>query len=363
MRMKANIKMIRNMVVFIALVIFTFWFVFKDQDMNELFNSIKSANILYLSLGALLMLGYFLIESYNIRSMLIAFGDKKIPVFKALKFTLIGFFFSSITPAATGGQPVEIYYMTKEGISGAKATMTSLVVLCSFQISTISYGIICSIINPSLLSGGIVWVFLLGLLINGTALAFLLICIFSEKLTRKLVNLAIIIMEKMKLKNIEKRREEINKELKKYNGSAKYIKAHMGAFIKAILRGFVQIGLYYSVPFCVYKALGLSSYNYFQIFVMQAVLYNSVSGLPLPGAVGVSETIFLKIFRHAFGAKLISASMLLSRTVTFYLYVIISLVVVIINAVKMKGVKGEIDRKVIKIEKDYEVSNKNLVAT
>lgn len=361
MKLKANIKMIRNSIAFIALIIFTFWFIFKGQDMNELFNTIKSANVFYLLLGALMMLGYFLIESYNIRSMLVAFGDKKIPILKALKFTLIGFFFSSITPAATGGQPVEIYYMTKEGISGAKATMTSLVVLCSFQISTIAYGIICAILNPTLLSGGIIWVFLLGLLINGFALAFLMICIFSEKLTRKLVDFAIFIMKKMSLKNIDKRREEINKELKKYNESAVYIKSHIGAFIRAILRGFVQIGLYYSVPFCIYKSLGLNSYNYFQIFLMQAVLYNSVSGLPLPGAVGVSEAIFLKIFRPAFGAKLISASMLLSRTVTFYLYVIISLIVVIINAVKTKSVDGEIDISISKIEKDYKISDKKVL--
>ena len=39
--------------------------------------------------------------------------------------------------------------------------------------------------------------------------------------------------------------------------------------------------------------------------------------------------------------------MLLNRIDTFYLFVIISLIVVIINAIRMKKVKGEIDKQVL----------------
>ena len=100
----------------------------------------------------------------------------------------------------------------------------------------------------------------------------------------------------------------------------------------------------------VYKAFGLSGYNYIQIFMMQAVLYTTVSSLPLPGAIGVSETIFLKIFEPAFGKRLVSGAMLLSRGITFYLFVIVSLIVVC-TAIKTKDIKGEIDKKVIKYDK------------
>ena len=350
MRQKANKRMGGHLIIFILLICFTFWFIFKDQDLELLFKTIKSANIFYLLIGALCMFGYHFFESINLRSILIAFGEKKLSIAKALKFTLIGFFFSSITPAATGGQPIEIYYMTKEGISGAKATMTSLILLCSFQISTISLGIICACINSSLLKGGILWIYLLGLTINGTALVFLLMCVFSNKLVHRIANFAIRKINKLKLKNIKKRTDVILKSIEKYEESSVFIKQHLGEFFKAFLRCFIQICLYYSVPFFIYKSLGLSGHSFFQLFVMQAVLYTTVSGLPLPGAVGVTETIFLKIFKGAFGVNLIGASMLLSRTVTFYLYVLISLIIVIVNAVDMKDVKGEIDKTVIEIE-------------
>ena len=88
---------------------------------------------------------------------------------------------------------------------------------------------------------------------------------------------------------------------------------------------------------------------------MQAVLYTTVSGIPLPGAIGVSESLFLKIFGIAFGKTLLSGAMLLYRFVSFYLYIMIFAVIVVINAVKTKDVKGSIDKDVMEI--DYGKTN------
>ena len=115
LRKVANLKMIRNMVFFLLLIIVTFFFIFKDQDIGDIINTVKSANLFYIFISILLMFSVYLSESFNIKCILKALGEKNISIFKALKFTWIGFFFSAITPAATGGQPVEIYYMNKEG--------------------------------------------------------------------------------------------------------------------------------------------------------------------------------------------------------------------------------------------------------
>ena len=347
---KINLKMIRNIVLFVGLIILTYWLIFKDQDMGELLKLIKSANTLYLLLGALAMFMYYVMEAFNIKSLLKVFGDKA-SILSSLKYTFIGFFFSAITPAATGGQPIEVYYMTKDKHSGPNATLIMLIQLCGFQISTIFLGIVCAIINHNIFTKGLFWLFLLGLTINGFALFLMLVCVFSKKISRKIINICINIMKKFKIKRLEEKQKDIYNGLEKYNESAIFIKNNKLEFVKAILRVFVQIIFYYSVPFFVYKAFGLSGYNYIQIFMMQAVLYTTVSSLPLPGAIGISETIFLKIFKPAFGKKLISGAMLLSRGITFYLYVIVSLIVVIITAIKTKDIKSEIDKKVIYYDK------------
>ena len=347
-RVRASLKLIRNLFFFFALIFFTFWFIFKDQDMNELLNVLKSVNIIWVLVGVGIMFVYYSIEAFNIKKILRIF-DEKISFFSALKFTFIGFFFSSITPAASGGQPVEIYYMTKEKISGSNATLALLIQLCGFQISTITYGLICSFFNWHILSK-FYWLFLLGLTINGCALALMLIGIFSEKLTKKLLNIMIKIMKFFRVKNLDFRRQKLEEGLQKYNKSAIFIKSHMTEFVKAILRVFVQFAFYYCIPYCIYKSFGLNTYNVFQMFAMQAVIYTTVSSMPLPGSIGISETIFLSLFGVAFGRELLGGAMLLSRGVSFYLFVIVSLLVVIYNVIKMRNVKGEIDKQITEFD-------------
>ncbi len=349
-RKRINLKMFRNLILFFGLIVFTFWFIFKDQDINELFNILKSVNIIYVFLGIFLMLFYYFIESYNIRCLLIALGDKKISIFSGLKYTLIGFFFSAITPAATGGQPIEVYYMTKDKIKGANATMALLIQLCGFQISTLFLGLICAILNPSLLQNGLIWFFVLGFTINSIALAVMLICVFSKKLSKKITNLLLKLLKKLKVKDLDVKKLKIQNAIEQYDDSSKFIKEHIFEFIKAVCRVFIQIIIYYSIPFCVYKAFGLNTFSLLEVFAMQAVLYTTVSGLPLPGSIGVSETIFLKIFGIAFGVKLLNGAMLLSRGISFYIYVVISMIVVIINSIKSKNIYGDIDSNIKDID-------------
>lgn len=101
--------------------------------------------------------------------------------------------------------------------------------------------------------------------------------------------------------------------------------------LKTVLTTAVQMLAYYTVPYWIYLAFGLNNSNIFDILTLQAVLYATVSGIPSPGSVGVSEGGFLGIFRNAFPETVISSAMLLSRGVNFYLLILISAIVVVIS--------------------------------
>lgn len=347
---RLNVKMIRNLVFFVALIIFTFWFVLKDQDLNELMDAIKSADIKFVLFAGFLMFMVYIMEAINIRSVLVSLGEKKFSIRTALKYTCIGTFFSAVTPAATGGQPVEIYYMTKDNIKASNGTMAMLLQLCGFQISTLTLSIICGILNPSLLSNGIIWFYILGLSINGFALTLMLIGTFSERLIRKFVNFNIKLMRKFKVKNTEKIQVKLEEGIEQYSKSALFIKTHKIEFVKAVLRVFIQITIYHSIPYFIYRAFGLNELSYFYVFSMQAVLYTTVSGIPLPGSIGVSETLFLRLYGLAFGAALLSGAMLLYRFVSFYFYLFVCAIVVIVTAVKTKNITSEIDKNIKEID-------------
>ena len=353
MRKLANVKMIRNLIFFILLIIFTFWYIFKDQDLNELKQVVEGANKWYVLAGFMLMLGSYLMESINVRGILIALGEKKFSIMKALKFTSVGAFFSAITPGSTGGQPAEVYYMTKDGIKATNGTLAMLLELCAFQISSILLSIICGILNPSLLDG-IFWFYILGIVVNGCALTGMMMAMFSNKLTRKFINFVIKMMKKTKVKGYEKKKIKLEEGLNQYIESAKYIKENKSVFVKSILRVFVQVTLFHSIPYFIYRSFGLNELNYLELFSMQAVLYTTVAAIPVPGSIGVSETLFMKLYGIAFSTSILSGAMLLFRFVSFYIYIIIFSVVVIYNATKTKNIVGEIDKDANEIEKDFD---------
>ena len=91
-----------------------------------------------------------------------------------------------------------------------------------------------------------------------------------------------------------------------------------------------------SVPYFVYLALGYSGYSYIHMLLLQSVVYISVSALPLPGTVGVSETGFVIMYGLLFPSTIVDTAMLLSRGLSFYLLVIITATLIVIISIRRK---------------------------
>lgn len=335
---KKSKKICINLLIFILLIIFTFSLVLKDQDVTEILKISATVKKQYI-LIAMFAMGVFIVsESINIGRILKELGEKS-KFISNVRYTLIGFFFSAITPAASGGQPMEIYYMHKDNISVAHSTLALLMQLCSIQIVTITVGIISAVLHFEVLKSGLIYLLILGIILNSSALMLLIIAIFSKKLSEGLIKFVVKILKFFRIRNIEKKQEKLEKELESYQTSAKYIKEHRILMLKTVLTTAVQMLAYYTVPYWIYLAFGLNNSNIFDILTLQAVLYATVSGIPSPGSVGVSEGGFLGIFRNAFPETVISSAMLLSRGANFYLLILISAIVVVIST--FRGRKEE----------------------
>lgn len=336
--MNKNKKMIRNLLLFNILIIATFYILLKDQDISQLFNIVSNAKGQYIVIAILALIVYVLCEAINIGRTLKALGEKSI-FLRNIKYALIGFFFSSITPAASGGQPMQIYYMYKDKISVANSTLALLINLTSMQIVTISLAIISVIFNPGVLRKGLIGLFILGISLNATALLLLFMAIFSKKGLNKLISWTVKIMKKMKIKNLKEKQEKLENQVKQYQESSTYIKQNKKLIFKIIITAYVQFIALYSISYWVYLSFGFSESNIFKVIALQAILYATVSGIPSPGAVGVSEGGFVLIFKKIYPEVMVSSAMILNRGINFYLLVIISGAVVILNTLKRKKVE------------------------
>ena len=97
---------------------------------------------------------------------------------------------------------------------------------------------------------------------------------------------------------------------------------------------FVQRIAMFLVTYFVYRSFGLSEYGVVDIVALQSAISIAVDMLPLPGGIGVSENLFLIIFRKIFKGSLIMPGMLLSRGISYYGLLIISAIIMIVVQIR-----------------------------
>ena len=328
-------KTIRNFAVFVALILLTLWVILKDQSITEIIDVFSNVKMQFVFIGIFCMVVYLALEGINMRRTLKELGEKT-SLKQCLKYSLIGFFFSSITPAASGGQPMQIYYMHKDKISVANSTLALLINLTSMQITTLSLAIFSLIVNYKFMNRVLIILFCVGIFLNGSALVLLLISILSRRISKALIEFVVKILKFFKVKNLYRKKKKFLKELRLYRNSAKYVKNNRKLMLKIFITTIIQFSIYYSIAYWTYRALGFNESNIFELTTMQSVLFATVSGIPSPGAVGVSEGAFIEIFRNIYPTNMIKSATLIHRGINFYLFVLISGIVVIVNDIKSR---------------------------
>ncbi|MFD3155701.1 YbhN family protein [Haloimpatiens sp. FM7330] len=329
---KGNRKYIWNLIIMFILMLGTFYLLLKGNDIRLFIKTIKSINPIYVTLGFIMMFVFVLCESINIRILLNSLGNK-ISFWRGLKYSFVGFYFSSITPSASGGQPMQVYYMKKDKINISVSSLILLIVVAIYQIVMVIYVGILYFCKFSFLSdkiGNMKPFIIYGFTINSILVCIMLIIIFSNKLAEIIVNLFLKIGIKLRIvKNKKKYEEKINSHIKEYRDGAKHIKNNPIILIKICAITIIQLTALFIIPYFIYKAFGLNEYGVIDVMTIQGVLTIAVSSLPLPGAVGASESGFVTMFKILFSSKLVLPAMLVSRMVSFYLFLAISGVIVI----------------------------------
>jgi hypothetical protein len=91
----------------------------------------------------------------------------------------------------------------------------------------------------------------------------------------------------------------------------------------------------FMVTYCVYKGMRLSGSSVLDITAMQAILMLTVTTLPLPGAVGISEGMFLVVFDGIFPSELLTSAMILTRGINFYFCITVAGLITMINHIRL----------------------------
>ncbi len=324
--MHSKKKIIGNGIFLAAVFVLTLYGVFHGEDLGAMMEAIRQVDKGMLFPGVALVLFFIWGESIILWYMMTSFGirvKKRI----CFLFSSVGFFFSCITPSATGGQPMQIYYMKKEKIPIPVATVILMVVTITYKLVLVVIGIGVSVFGGGFKErylGEILPIFYLGVLLNVFCVTFMTVLVFHPLLAERLLTWGMSCLEKMRfLRHKEERGRRLQKAMQVYRETAGYLEKHRKVLLGVILITFVQRFALFGVTWVVYLAFGLSGTAVWEVVMLQAVISVSVDMLPLPGGMGISEALFLRIFPTVFQGMLLPG-MVLSRGLGYYSQLLVS---------------------------------------
>ena len=324
--MKSRKKIIFNGVFLAVVFALTIYGVFHGEDLSSMMDAIHRADKRWLIPGIALVAFFIWGESIIIWYMMRSSGIqlKKRTCFL---FSSVGLFFSCITPSASGGQPMQIYYMKKEKISIPVSTVILMIVTITYKLVLVVIGIGIAIFGRGFLHKyleGILPVFYLGLALNIFCVTFMTILVFHPLLAKAIMVKGMKLLERLHLvKKKDGRLKKLEDSMDTYRNTAAYLKNNPFVIVKVIGITFIQRMALFAVTWFVYQAFGLHGTGFWEILFLQAVISVSVDMLPLPGGMGISETLFLNIFSPVFGGLLLPG-MVLSRGLGYYGELLIS---------------------------------------
>ena len=216
----------KYIVLFILLVLVVIFIVLKGADIESVWNAMKNADPKWLTAGLGLAAVFNIAEGINLRKVLVSFGYR-VSFKEAMKYAYIGYFFSSVTPSATGGQPLQLYAMSKDKIHVAHGTMALLTELTSFQIAAFLMENIAAfwILTGRIHLNKIMLILaLVGYIMNLVFIAALMIVIVSDRLKRKIVKGIRFLVMKLPFRHKEKMESKINDILHDFENCKDFFK-------------------------------------------------------------------------------------------------------------------------------------------
>lgn len=341
--MNSNIKSqkrgIINIIFLIFMVAATMYFILKDNEILPLINVMKQVNLGFVVVAVFMMLIYIFCESVNTYFVMNVL-ECNISLLKCIKYIFVNIYFCSITPSASGGQPFQIFYMQRDNINVSYSSLTVLIVAAIYKLVLLCYVAFILFFNRTLTMqsiGSLKILLIYGIIVNAVLILINIITIFNKKLVSTAVYYISSIMKRLRIvKKADSFIEKANILIDEYVEGGKIVKKNPYLIIKVFIFTFLQITAMFMVPYCIYKAFGLSGIGIIYMISLQAILTISVSSLPLPGAVGPTESGFLVMFKSIFGGKLIIPAMLLSRGISFYLLLVTSGIITFLMNFKTK---------------------------
>ncbi len=340
-KFKISSKLIFNIAVIAISIYLIIYFFVSEDGMIDLLSTPDSFNPFWILIAFSAYLSNIFIDTI-VTLIFVRSHYKSFRFFEALKVSFVGVFFSAVTPSSTGGQPMQLYLMSKQniGVGFASSCMTQKFIV--YQIITTAFSVFAVIVRFEFFQSAFtsVWSTLfvvLGFVGQLLVTTMFLVVSFCQRITNFGINLIYKIMKKLKfIKNPEQKIEKLREEVEVFHKGNKALFKNKKILISSYLLVFVQVIAILSVPYFIYISFGMPEIavankqtpaTIFDMLCIQSFVLFTSNLVPLPGASGGAELAFTMYFGQFFnvgGINKIKPAILLWRFITYYGTLIIS---------------------------------------
>ncbi|MBA3925943.1 lysylphosphatidylglycerol synthase transmembrane domain-containing protein [Listeria rustica] len=310
-----------SILLVVAISVGFIYFQFRDVKWSTVFDVLKHVNLVYIGIACLAMFLYWWLEAV----VLHRFAKQADPTLKlrtSFRITMIGQFFNSVTPFASGGQPAQLYLLTRRKIDIGLASSVLLIKFIIYQAVIVGTFIFFLIVGFPLLGHTtfeIKYLILIGFVINLGVIVFLMTVAKSERVAAAIVHLllkpALLFVKKEKREGI---RESADSKIFSFHEESVRFSGNKRLIWECVGYTTLQIVFYLSIPYFVLLSMGVTDVGLMTVMTYHAFVMKLSSSIPTPGGSGGAEYSFTSFFGMVLSPDKLVIGLILWRLITYY---------------------------------------------
>lgn len=279
-------------------------------------------------LGALLVLILMMILKSVRFNILIKESTGRSRPFLSYKTAALGKYYDNITPMATGGQPFQIYYLNKRGLSASTAISVPLAKYFVNQFAFMTISVIavvyCFCFNALASSVVVKIVSVVSFSLNILLVVGMILLSVNKRVGRIIVCKVLKFLQKIKIiKNYDKQYNRVMKTVEDYQTSMQNFMKNKWQFIILYIISLIILIMSYSFPYLIYCGMvGFDASVMVDMIVKTAMIEIAASLIPLPGGTGMNEFSFTAVFASFFVEGKLFWALLIYRFFSYYFYLL-----------------------------------------
>ncbi len=352
--MKVFKNIIKPVMLFLLSILTLIVFYRSSPNIN-LQSVLTGFNWLYLVFAVVSFIFYLVFETLAFRYLLKSQGYR-VPFGRIFGYTLHDFFFSSITPGGSGGQPGQFYAMQRDKIPHAHCLTTLFTFNAVYHTAMLLIALWAMVVGATLKVAEIPtmkWLIAYGIGAQVLFVVVLSALLLSKNLLPKALCFIFGGVRHIPfIKRLGSYEEKLHRQCNEYRASGALIKKNPVIFIKAFGYILPMLFFLYAIPYCLYRGLGYNTLGLWQMVALQSVAVIALESIPLPGSVGLGEVSLTAVYGLILPLPQAFALMFLTRALHLYFGLLISGIGVMVMGAKpvmekMEPSKNSKDKKLI----------------